>query len=257
MSKARSGRWSRIAVGSAILLVAVGSAATATVVSAGGPAAAASTKPRCGAGAPKVTVTGTGKVSVTPNLLTLSLDVHTTAPEASGALSANNTATQAVLHALSAGGIARRDVQTTNLTIQPNYVNTGSSVTSYGVDNTVVAKIRKFTSAGTVIDAAVGAGGNATRINSMAFSLTRPLHAQGRARTMAVHQAIGHAKAIALSANEHLRGICSIHDMTSTSTTSPPPYYGFKAAESPSAAGAPVEAGSQTVTSRVQIVFAL
>jgi uncharacterized protein YggE len=258
-----SGAWARVGLIAAGLVVVVGAVAAGAAIASGRgstPASAAtqggaSGPPNCAG--PKVTVTGTGQVSITPNLLTLSLDVHTTASAANAALSQNNTVTAAVLKALSTGGVASRDLQTTNLTIQPNYGNTVGTVTGYSVDNTVVAKIRKFSTAGTLIDAAVTAGGNATRINGLSFSLTQPLTAQSRARNIAVHQAVTHAKAIATSANEKVRGICSIHDDTTTSTTIPVlPYGAFGAASTPSAR-VPVEAGSQTVTSRVTIVFAL
>lgn len=255
--------WPRLALIAAALVVAVGGAALGASIASGrstpqGGAAShggTAAAPDCGAGAPKVTVTGTGTVSITPNLLTLSLDVHTTAPEASTALSKNDTATAAVLKSLQAGGVPSKDLQTTDLTIEPSYANTGTSITGYAVDNTVVAKIRKFATAGTLVDAAVAAGGNDTRIDSLAFSLTHPLRAQGRARTAAVHQAVSNAHAIAGSAGDKVTGICSIHDETTTSTTSPVEPFG--AAASPSSTRTPVESGSQTVTARVTIVFAL
>lgn len=261
MSGFWSAGWSRVVlVASAFVVVLGGAAAGATIASGGGATAAAAATsggaPKCGGSAPKVTVTGRGVVSVTPNLLTLGIDVHTTAPQASTALAQNNDVTAAVLHALSIGGVARRDLQTTDLTIQPNYVDTGQTVSGYGVDDTVVAKIRKFSTAGTVIDEAVAAGGNATRINSLSYSLTKPLRAQAHARDMAVHQAVGHARAIAASAGERLGGICSIHDVTSTSTTGPIPF-AFGAVAAPSKASVPLASGSQTVTARVTIVFAL
>lgn len=263
MSTWLEGRWTRVAVGAATLAVAVGGAAAGAAVVSGGGAtrAGASTHtksadpPRCGRGAPRVTVTGKGTISVTPNLLTMSLDVHTTGAAASTALSSNDAAAASVEHALSSGGISRGDLQTTDLTIQANYASTGTVVTGYSVDDTVVAKIRKFSTAGTLVDAAVAAGGNDTRIDSLSFSLTEPLHAQARARDLAVRQAVGHARAIAASANERLGGICSIHDVTVTSTTtSVLRYPTFDVAGS---AGVPVQAGSQTVSSRVTMVFAL
>ncbi len=268
MSGSSGAGWSRKALLAGALVVAVCAAALGLVLSSSAPASSAAvmsrgahrTSPKpltCGAGTPKITETGTGTISITPNLLTLSLDVHTTAALASSALSQNDKVTATVLHALSSGGIARRDLQTTDLTIEPNYVHTGETVSGYGVDNTVVAKIRKFSTAGTVIDAAVAAGGNATRIDSLSFSLTQPLRAQARARDLAVREAISHAKAIAASAGARIRGICSMDDETSTSTTTPiVPDEVFHAAAAPSA-GVPVESGSETVTARVSIVFAL
>jgi uncharacterized protein len=257
--------WSRVALSAAALVVVVGGAAVGAALAASGTAPPVSGTPhgasaaplKCGAGAPKITETGTGTVAITPNLLTLSLDVHTTAPQASRALSLNNEVTAKVLHALSTGGVARRDLQTTDLTIEPNYANTGTTVRGYSVDNSVIAKIRRFSTAGTVIDAAVAAGGNATRIDSLAFLLTKPLRAQARARDLAVRQAVGHARAIAASANERIGGICSIDDQTTTSTTTPVVPYGNLGTAAPSAHGIPVESGSETVTARVSVVFAL
>ncbi len=257
--------WWRVALGAVALVVVVGGTAAGTALASGGPAASASGGshgwsggPNCGGGVAKITETGTGTVSITPNLLTLSLDVHTTASEAGAALTENDKATAAILHALSAGGVAPRDLQTTDLTIQPTYAHTGTTVTGYAVDDTVVAKLRKFSIAGTLIDAAVSAGGDATRIDSLSFSLTQPLRAQERARSLAVREAVGHAKAIARSAHERIGGICSIDDETSTATTTPPivPYANLGTAGTPSA-HVPVESGSETVTARVTMVFAL
>ncbi len=264
MSGMRREGWTRVALVATALAVAIGGAAAGAALGSGSPApprsgaahGAVAARPDCGAGAPKITETGIGTVSITPNLLTLSLDVHTHAPQATSALSENNRATAAVLHALSSGGVARRDLQTTDLTIQPTYARTGTTVTGYGVDDTVVAKIEKLSSAGRLIDAAVAAGGNATRIDSLSFSTTRPLRAQARARGLAVREAVAHAKAIAASAGEKIGGICSIDDQTSTSTTTPLPFHGFGTAAAPSAP-VPVEAGTETVTARLAVVLAL
>lgn len=263
--KVFDGGWPRLAAAGVVLVLVVGATAGGAMLATGGgspstAAAAAGTGGKgstiCEAGSARVTVTGVGAVSTTPNLLTLSLDVHTTAASAGAALASNDTDTAAVVKALATTGIRPSDVQTTNLSIQPNYANTGSTVTGYSVDNTIVAKIRKLSSAGTLIDAAVTAGGNAARIDSLAFSLTQPIHAQDRARNMAVHQAVGHAKAMAAAAGRRLGGICSLKDQTTTSTPVPV-QLGFAASAAPLRAPVPVEAGSQSVTARVMIVYSL
>ncbi len=264
MSGLRTEGWTRVALVATALVVAVGGAAAGAALGAGGSTSQAggaahgapAGPPDCGARAPKITETGIGTVSITPNLLTLVLDVHTAAPQASRALSENDRAAAAVLHALTSGGVARRDLQTTDLTIQPDYAHTGTTVTGYGVDDTVVAKLRKLSTAGTLIDAAVSAGGDATRIDSLSFSTTQPLRAQARARGLAVREAVGHARAIAASAGQKIGGICSIDDQTATSTTTPLPFQGFGTAAAPGA-HVPVESGSEAVTARVSVVFAL
>ena len=103
--------WPRVALVALALVVVVGGATTGAVLatSGGAPKRHASAAPlHCGGGVAKITETGTGTVSITPNLLTLSLDVHTTAPQASAALAENDKATAGILHALSAGGVTPR-----------------------------------------------------------------------------------------------------------------------------------------------------
>ena len=255
---------SRFALSAAALVVVVGGVATGATLLAGtgraqaAPGTSTSTAPvTCGGGKPEVRVTGTGTVSVTPNLLVLRLSVHTTGSQATDALASNNATTAAVIHVLRAGGVATKDLQTTNFAISPDYAGTGSTLTGYSVDNTVVAKVHRIGSAGTLIDAAVAAGGNAVRINSVSFSVTRPLHAQGLARTMAVHQAIGHAKAIAAASGRTLGGICSLRDNTTSTSTGPSPFYAASGAALAPRAPAVLESGSQTVSDNVTIVFAL
>jgi uncharacterized protein YggE len=255
----RGARLTAVAVLVAAVVVA-GLASGLAVVAGGGPGpatAGAADAPRCGAGTPSLSVTGTGKVTITPDLLTLSLDVSTTAANAGAALSANNADTAAVLQALSAGGVAGKDLQTTNLSVQANYAGTGSVVSGYAVDNTVVAKIRSLPSAGTLIDAAVSAGGDATRIDSLTFSLTDSRRPEERARALAVREAVGRAASMASAAGERLGGICSLKDETSGGT---PVIFGTGVhvpAASASSGRVPVEPGTQTVTARVAIVYAL
>jgi len=255
----------RLALSAAALAVVVGG------IAAGSALAAGSGRPRtasgrstsaapvtCSAGTPEVRVTGTGTVSVTPDLLVLRLTVHTTGHEATTALGSNDTTTGAVLHVLRTGGIAAKDLQTTDLSISPDYAGTGSTVTGYSVDDTIVARVHAVAHAGMLIDAAVAAGGNAVRINSVSFSVTHPLHAQGLARTMAVHQAIAHAKAIAAASGGRLGGICSLRDNTTTSTTTPGILsYGVATGAIAPRAPAVLESGTQTVSDDVTIVFAL
>ena len=260
-----AGARSRLLLGAAALAVVVGGIAAGAALAAGNgrPRAASGSSTSvapvtCRAGTPEVTVTGTGTVSVTPDLLVLRLTVHTTGQQATTALGSNDTTTAAVLHVLRAGGIAAKDLQTTDFSISPDYANTGSTLTGYSVDNTIVARVHAIGSAGTLIDAAVAAGRNAVRINSVSFSVTHPLHAQGLARTMAVHQAIAHAKAIAAASGRRLGGICSLRDNT-TSTTTPGILSAYGAASAMLAPRAPavLESGSQTVSGDVTIVLAL
>src|SRR5581483_6598532 len=68
-----------------------------------------------------ITVTGMGNASGTPSELQLSLSVNTQAASVSTALDAANQDMSRVRDALSAHGVADADLQTSGMSIQPNY----------------------------------------------------------------------------------------------------------------------------------------
>src|SRR5258708_30356606 len=81
----------------------------------------------------KITVTGTGTVSGTPNQLVLSMGVQTSASSVSVALRQANEAATRVIHSLKSGGVRASDIQTSGLSIQPRYDNSGQIPIGYGV----------------------------------------------------------------------------------------------------------------------------
>lgn len=249
----RAGRRLRLAT-AVLLAAAAGAGAVALGTAAGGPAqASGGDPPACGGHAPQLTVHGTGEASGTPNVLTLTLAVDVSAPSAQTALADDNGSTQAVVTALTGGGVARSDVQTTGLSIQPSYDKTGA-LTGYAVDNNVVATIHDVATAGQVVDAAAGAAGNAVRIDSLAFSIQDPRRLQDRARLDAVHQAVSHASTMALAAGERLGPVCSLTDDTSAPTGTS---YGTADAGNLAQPSVPLEAGTQQASAQVTLVYAL
>lgn len=225
---------------------------------AGAPAqVAAAAGGGCGSGSSRLTVTGSGVVTGTPDLLTVTFDVAATSTAVGSALTADDAADGAVVAALRTGGVAAKDVQTTNLSIQPQYNPVQPSVvTGYAVDQTVTAKIRTLSSDGSVIGAAVSAGGDAVRVDGLHFSVAHPRSLQDRARARAVKQAVSHARAMARSAGERLGPICSLTDEMSTSAPGPIRAAGHPAAI-PSAGSVPVQAGTEQERDRVRVVYAL
>ena len=70
---------------------------------------------------PRILVTGQGAVDVAPDMAVLVLTVTREAETARAALDANSSAMSEVLKAMQAQGIAERDLQTANFSIQPKY----------------------------------------------------------------------------------------------------------------------------------------
>jgi uncharacterized protein YggE len=207
---------------------------------------------------PTVTTTGTGTVNGTPDTLTVSIDVSTTASHVNDALQENNVTSAAVQHALEHDGVAMTDIQTGNLSVQENY--DGSNIVSgYVADDTVSATIHQMSNAGTAINDAIAAAGDSGRLNGITLSMsdTNPLMAAARQRAVAAART--QAQQLAAAAGERLGGLVSLTDQPE-----PQPYIGavpgFAAANSTGAASGapvPVQPGSQQLSVQVTAVWSL
>jgi len=233
----------------------VGGVALGLAVSDTAPASsAASVSAACGGSAPKLTVQGTGNASATPDLLTLTVDIAVTDSSAQASLVDDNSKASAVTAVLKQGGIANKDIQTSNVSIQPQY-NSSGAITGYQMTNTLTAQLHDFSRAGSVVDALTAAAGNSTRIDSLTFSIQDPRTIEDAARTDAVNQAVSHARSMAQAAGERLGPVCSLTDDSS-------PDYGIPADQKLSAAAAPeavvpLQAGTQEVSAQITLVYAL
>ena len=244
----------RVARGAAVVVGLIGAgAAVAACSSTSDPVAVKAT---CGGSSPKLTVQGTGLASGTPNLLTITVGIDVTDPTANAAISDDNNKATAVTGVLTAGGVAAKDAQTSDLSVNPQY-NQNGVITGYEVTNTLTAMIRDFKTAGTVIDDVAGAGGNSTRINSLDFSVADTRGLEDRARTDAVHQAVAHARSMAVAAGERLGPVCSLSDQSQIENFNEPYAEGLPSADNKAASAVPLEAGSQQETAQVTMVYAL
>lgn len=254
-----SGRTTR-AAGAAGILAALGVAGAALGVAVSGPAAGSSPQVgtpsvACTGSAPKMTVQGTGRATATPDVLTAVVGIDVTDPTAQSALADDNARASAVTAALASGGVPARDVQTANLSVQPRYDSHGN-ITGYEVTNTLTAKLRDFSRAGAVIDALTGAAGNAVRIDALTFSVADPRSLEDQARTQAVQQAVGHARAMAQAAGEHLGPVCSLSELPPAASEHSLAL-GGNAMQAPNASLVPLRPGTQETTANVTLVYAL
>jgi uncharacterized protein len=237
----------------------------AAVLIAGVVAAACSSSPsdpvaakaNCGGSSPKLTVQGTGLSEGTPNLLTVSVGIDVTDATANEALADDSNKAAAVTAELTQAGVTAANVQTSDLSINPNY-NLKGEITGYEVTNTLTAMIHNFTTAGSVIDSIAGAAGNAIRLDSLNFSVQDTRGLEDEARTDAVHQAVSHAETMAQAAGERLGPVCSLTDQTQTENLNEPFAAGLPDATSNAPqTPVPLSPGSQQETAQVSMVYAL
>jgi uncharacterized protein YggE len=200
-----------------------------------------------------ITVTGTGKVTGTPDTLRISLAVSATAKNIDEALASANASMRKVQKSLSDNGVDAKDLQTSNLSISPHYTNKGAP-DGYDVSESLTATIHDLTKAGAVLSAAVDAGGNAVRVDSVSVALDDTSGLVGGARTSAIDDAKTKASQYAEAAGRTLGPVVSISEVIST----PYPVYDQAAGMAARAGGSPVpiQAGSQDVSVQVTVVYA-
>ncbi len=220
----------------------------------GGTASAAAAAPAvlpAGAASPRITVTGTGTVSGTPDQLVLSMGVQTSGGTVSAALQSAIRAVRAVTGALTRSGVRTADIQTSGLSIQPEY-STGSAVpTSYGVSESIQVTLRNMSSSGAQISRAVRAGGNATVVNGVSLNLSDTSSLLSAARARAAANARTKAAQYARALGRSLGPVVSISEQAPVE-----PVYASPAGAQRSSA-VPVSPGSQQLTVTVIAVFAL
>ncbi len=208
-----------------------------------------------GASGAKITVTGTGAVSGTPDRLTLSMGVQTSDVSVSAALQRANHAVRAVTAALARSGVRRSDIRTSGLSIQPQYGGNSALPTGYGVSESIGVTLRTLATAGTQISDAVRAGGNATEVDGVSLNMsdTSSLLAAARARAVADARTKAAQYARALG-----RSVGPVVSMSEQAPAESLPAVASGAARSPaSPSRVPVSPGRQRVTVTVTAIFAL
>lgn len=146
-------------------------------------------------------VSGTGKVTVTPDIATLQLGIEAQEASVNEAQAKANEAMERVMSALAGNGVAENDIQTRYFRISQRTrwddERQQEVVIGYRVTNQVVAKIRDMEKVGAIIDAAVATGGDYTRINNLNFSVDDPSAYYEEAREKAMADAKDKAERIA------------------------------------------------------------
>lgn len=206
-----------------------------------------------GTAAPRqVTVIGEGKVDGTPDTLTVSLSIAATAPDAIGASNQTSSRANAVTDALVGQGIDRKDISTTTVTLQPQYGASGTNIVGYQSSNSIDVKVRKIENGPQVLGAVTTAGGDATRINSVTYSIEDDSQLVKDARSRAFDDAKSRAQQYAELSGLDLGKVLSISETGGVTPPQPSPVRYDIAAEA-----APMSPGQQTVGFAVTVVWEL
>jgi uncharacterized protein len=134
-----------------------------------------------------LTLSSHGEARTAPDQATITLGVTTEAPTAADALAQNRSRMNAVVQAVRAQGILERDIQTSNLNLNPQYVHVEGRpprISGYQASNNVTLTVRDLSKLGPVIDSVVRVGAN--QVHGINFGLQNVDAASDEARRMAV-----------------------------------------------------------------------
>lgn len=223
------------------------------------PAAAAAQLPPVGAILPEgalLEVQAEGKVRREPDQAQLNAGVVAQAATAAAAMQAQATRMQGVLAALDRAGIARGDVQTTRVSLQPQYRyadNQPPAITGYQATSTVSVRFRDIARSGAALDALVAAGAN--QIEGPTLGFADPEAVLDEARRDAVARARARAELYAKAAGLRVARIVSISE--GGPLLSPPMPVAYGLARVQAKADTEIRAGESEVGATLSVRFLL
>jgi hypothetical protein len=142
----------------------------------------------------RLDINAVGEATRVPDIAVISAGVVTRAATATGALEQNAARMDRVREALKRAGIADRDIQTSNISLNPEYryaENQPPKLVGYSASNQLNVRFRDIRNTGKILDALVAEGAN--QLNGPSLTIDKPEEALDEARTKAL--AVGRARA--------------------------------------------------------------
>ena len=198
-----------------------------------------------------ISVTGEATVAVAVDTAMIRLGVTSQAKAAREASEANARQMTAVLAAIREAGIADRDVQTSRLSVQPQYdPNKAGTARLLGfqVTNQVTIRVREIDKLPAVLDRGITAGAN--EMSGIEFIVSEQSKLLDQARDDAVADARRKAELYAKAAGVKLGAVVTIAEEGSN----PPPRPVMQAMRS---SAVPVAPGEQMLRAAVSVTFEL
>jgi len=161
----------------------------------------------------QITVSGTGKVYVKPDVALVIFGVKTTGLTVASVTKNNTEQMNAIIEAVKALKIDEKDIQTTNYNLSPNYNYTqdrGQIFEGYILEQNIQVKIRDFTIIGDVLSQATAKGANL--VGSLQFTIDDPEQFREQARASAIKQAKANAQNLAKESGMNLGKLVNVYE---------------------------------------------
>jgi uncharacterized protein len=204
----------------------------------------------------RLDISATGEVTRVPDVAVISAGVVSRSPTATGALQDAAGRMQRVLAALKRAGVEDRDVQTSSISLNPEYryvENQPPQLTGYTASNQLTIRFRDIRNSGKILDALVSQGAN--QINGPSLTIDKLEAALDEARARAV--AAGRARAELYARSLGMRIVRVVSVSESGGYAPPPPMPMYARAEIAQAADTKIVPGEQKLQVTLAMTFEL
>jgi hypothetical protein len=206
----------------------------------------------------RLDIVATGEVTRVPDIARISAGVVTLAPTASAAIEQNAVRMNAVRAALRRAGIEDRDIQTSSISLNPEYRHVDNQpplLTGYRAGNEVTVRFRDIKNTGRILDALVAQGAN--QISGPMLGLDKPEAAIDEARLAALQIARARADVYARSLGKSVRRIISVSEAGADYRPYPRPMMRAEAIQVTGTSASSIDPGEQIVSVALTVSFEL
>ncbi|MEO6224580.1 MAG: SIMPL domain-containing protein [Sphingomicrobium sp.] len=205
-------------------------------------------------GGTRLDISASGEVTRVPDLAVVSAGVVVHASTAGSAMQQTAARMERVRAALKGAGVADRDIQTSNISLNPEYVyeKNVQRLTGYSASNQVTVRFRDIANAGRILDALVAQGAN--QINGPNLTVDHPESALDEARGRAIANGRARAELYARSLGMRVVRVVAVNE--SGSNYAPPPMPMFARGEM-AQAKTEIDPGEQKLQVTLAMTFEL
>ena len=204
----------------------------------------------------RLDINSSGEVTRVPDVAIITAGVVSRSSTATGALEDSATRMSRVLAALKRAGVEERDVQTSNVSLNPEYRyenNQPPQLVGYTASNNVTVRFRDIRNSGRILDALVREGAN--QINGPTLVVDKPEAALDEARAKAIATGRARAELYARALGLRVVRVVSVNENGGYSV--PPPVPIYARAEMAQAADTKIVPGEQKLQVNVAMTFEL
>ncbi|MCR4580177.1 MAG: SIMPL domain-containing protein [Treponema sp.] len=203
-----------------------------------------------------ITVSGTGSVSVKPDMVSLKFIVRNSGWNIMQVAERNAINTTNTINALKEAGVVESDISTFDYSISQD--NTHTYAGEYTARNTISVIVRNLENTGKVIDAAVKNNIGANGITSFEYLVSDKTTALREARTLAIKNAQDAASLLAGASGCKVNGVMEIkEDYTSAGRNNDMLFKAVSMSMDGATPTTPIMEGNVTISSNVTVTYEL